>query len=481
LRYVRRNCLVGWVVLLLGIELGLVLVLGACSPRVRLMVVGSLLIGALLLSILVRPAIGILFIIPATALDFYGRLSATPEGTVTVFHLVLITTLISWLLSKSIRGRITLPWTTVGLPIVFFVSLVALSVLYTPVISMGIIFALKLVFLVSIVFLTVDLIKDKFMVGSAVYIVLLSVLGICLYAAYQIAAHGVRAIPGAAVEGALGMTRICGTFADPNKLAIFIVIGIIFLVSMLLERNLSRPRRTVLVLILGLFVVILLSTFSRSGLLAAAFGVTALLLMKRRSRFWLGAGALAGFFAFLFAQLSPFAGLVLFRIRSIANVFTDVSIRSRIFMSIAGLKMFLTRPFFGIGVRGFPVMFPEYMLNQSARELPDVIESHVLPITILTELGIVGLTVWVWFLVRVIKSGVRALREMHDEYLRNVEMALLAVFFAFMLDYMFYSDIMNNIFWLVIGLLFAIPVIDRRLTDKLGQLPGSRSLAKETE
>lgn len=458
--------LILWGVGFFVVEVAISILLGASSPSVQAMVVGSLLGLTILGVIFAHPEVGVILIIPTTALDFYGHLRIAPQVPLTFFHLVLIATFISWILKKCIKGDLTLPRTTINLPLAVFFVLLAFSLLYTPARSTGFSFLVRLLFLVSIVFLTVDVVTEKKIVKETMHVLMLSTVGISVYAAYGILTQGVEFIPIAMVRGALGLARISGTFLDPNKLAMFIGIGVVMLTAILIGTKASWLRSGTFLLILSFFFIVLLSTFSRSGLLSTVGGLLILLSLMKKRKAWIAALSLIAFFSIMFVLVSPFASLVISRIGSIANVLTDVSNRSRIFMSVSGLKMFVKSPVFGLGLRAFPELYPQYMLNQAARELPGVIESHVLPITLLAELGIAGFVVWFWFVVRVIRQGIVSIKTMHDGYLRTIEMGLVAVFAAFLLDFMFYSDMMNNMFWLITGLMFAVPLVDKRMAER---------------
>jgi hypothetical protein len=91
-----------------------------------------------------------------------------------------------------------------------------------------------------------------------------------------------------------------------------------------------------------------------------------------------------------------------------------------------------------------------------------VTESHVLPVTILAELGIVGFFIVAWLFWRMLWQGIKGIEWMkHDPYYRNICIGLTAVFITFSIDFLFYSDMFNNLFWLTIGLMSVMYILGR--------------------
>ena len=50
---------------------------------------------------------------------------------------------------------------------------------------------------------------------------------------------------------------------------------------------------------------------------------------------------------------------------------------------------------------------------------------------------------------------------MNNIYLRNIQITFLGLFFGFIANFTFSSDINNNSFWVTLGMLYAVPLIDQ--------------------
>ena len=92
----------------------------------------------------------------------------------------------------------------------------------------------------------------------------------------------------------------------------------------------------------------------------------------------------------------------------------------------------------------------------------EVTESHTLPATILAELGLIGFTFAAWAVWVVLREGVRAIREIQDDYLRAAEIGMVAVFVGFLICFLFSGDSRNNFFWILTGMIFAV----KRMAEK---------------
>jgi len=87
-------------------------------------------------------------------------------------------------------------------------------------------------------------------------------------------------------------------------------------------------------------------------------------------------------------------------------------------------------------------------------------ESHTLQTKILAEQGLIGFTIAVWLFFTILFHGVRSLWVIKDDYLRNIQIAYIALLIGFFINFAFASDPFNNTFWMTIGLIYAIPLIE---------------------
>ena len=81
-------------------------------------------------------------------------------------------------------------------------------------------------------------------------------------------------------------------------------------------------------------------------------------------------------------------------------------------------------------------------------------------LTILVEMGVVGLGVYIWFMFSVFKQGFRIFHSLTDNFLRWLALGILSSCFVFFLSHFFNESLlfypMNFYFWFLLGLLMAL-------------------------
>lgn len=154
-------------------------------------------------------------------------------------------------------------------------------------------------------------------------------------------------------------------------------------------------------LVLPALVVALALTFTRSAWVGASVGVGVLLLLKDLRLVALLPVGLA-----LFVALAPAA--LTSRLYSMVDL-QDPTNRDRLAMTRAGWRMIRDYPLTGVGPDVVRLVYARY------RE-PDAVEAinphlHNVPMQIAAERGLPALVVWIWFVVVLVRSLVRQLRE----------------------------------------------------------------------
>jgi len=123
--------------------------------------------------------------------------------------------------------------------------------------------------------------------------------------------------------------------------------------------------------------------------------------------------------------------------------------------------MWQDHPIFGVGAGGFAYLSYQYIDPTMPHAFAWVKESHTLQTKILAEQGLVGFTIAVWLFFTILFHGIRSLRFIKDNLLRNAQIGFIALFIGFIVNFTFASDPFNNTFWMTVGLIFAIPLIEQ--------------------
>jgi O-antigen ligase len=186
------------------------------------------------------------------------------------------------------------------------------------------------------------------------------------------------------------------TFGNPDELAYYLVVAVPLALA-LRERTRSRPLRLLLLCAVGLFGAGVFLSASRGGILTLA--VVVLLWWVRE----LGRGRIGLWIAFaVLAALAFVPAHVWDRTETLAAYQEDVSAMGRIWTMQAGWKMFLARPFSGLGAGTFVQAFPGY----APLEASGAMAAHNSFIQVLAEGGLGALA---GFLVA-LGAGLTALR-----------------------------------------------------------------------
>lgn len=235
---------------------------------------------------------------------------------------------------------------------------------------------------------------------------LLAVLPVCLYGLYQ-QVTGVEPLAGwiDADSSLAGTTRIysyIGSPPNPNLLAGYLLPAVpLGVAGAVLFRAWSA--KVIAGFVSGLSAVCILLTYSRSGFLGlgamvlvlALFGVQTLSQrLSSKWRFWLwpgliGAGALA------LVVISIAAPAVVERFATIFSSKGDSSSAHRLNVWVASLQMFQDNLWWGIGPgdRTFKIVYPFYQRGSF-----DALGAYSIPLEIAVEMGLSGLSAFLWIL-----------------------------------------------------------------------------------
>ncbi|MEO6396980.1 MAG: O-antigen ligase family protein [Tepidiformaceae bacterium] len=213
--------------------------------------------------------------------------------------------------------------------------------------------------------------------------------------------------------------RSNATFADPNNLARYFAVSMSLAVGLLLS---TGPRRQTLYLAIPMLVLCaagIVATASRSGWLMLVLCTFLVVLISPISRYTKGklvfgsGGALVGLLALLLLQ----GGTDAERVKSLASGVQVIGQRE--FLIKAGWQMFKDSPFIGVGSGNYQhalVTSYLYIIPPWARTTL----SHTSLVSLMAELGIVGILTFLFMAVRLTIAVVRAYFATTLEYNRLI-------------------------------------------------------------
>lgn len=404
------------------------------------------------------PFIWICLLIFASSLETYGRIG----GGITLFHVVYLVSFLaflSYLLFTQSIGNLKLR-SPINKLVLLYLLISFISLLYSPNLESGIqnlaaTFALFLFFLMIINF-----VNKSFHYTIITFVLILTNIFITTLIIYQ-------TLKGEYIPGIMDSTvsvagikfyRAVGTFQDPNVAAAYLVAGIILAFARLIHAKDSIILKTYFVFGLVISTVGVLITFSRSALIFQFIGMLVVLLFIKNKVLLLSIALIILLVIISVGILSPFGILISERVSTIFELLNDSSIKVRILMAISGFHMFLDSPIWGIGYRGFPILYDYYVQPNLDQNLLYIKECHTLFVTILAELGIVGFSVvFLWFR-KVIINCYNAIKIEENNFRKPVLIGSYSLFIGFMINFLFYGTLfpLFNLFWLNLGLIFSV-------------------------
>ena len=246
--------------------------------------------------------------------------------------------------------------------------------------------------------------------------------------------------------------RIVGTLSSPGMVGAFLGTGIVLATAILVwdgPRHLRRPAIATLVLAIPA----LLFTYTRGAILPAVVVAVLLVAAKPRARL-VGAGAAVVLGVFLAANWSSLTGAETYQERDPTDAY---NVSTRLLIATASVELAKERPVLGTGYGTFDEA--KEGLTYSTGALPSSAlygyTSHNTYLTILVELGAVGLALYVlpWLIVAV-GTLRRIRRDRRASWMMLAALGSVAVIAltALSTDLRFFSFV-PALVWIYVGLL----------------------------
>ncbi|HUO13939.1 MAG TPA: O-antigen ligase family protein [Verrucomicrobiae bacterium] len=237
-----------------------------------------------------------------------------------------------------------------------------------------------------------------------------------IFALYGFAVAAMALMQGIAPNGKLLWLRqprlggwIYGSYVNHNHYAGLMELLVPIPLVLSLSRLVPEKERIAAGVAAAIMTGTIFLSGSRGGMLAIfaefVFLATILLRQKKTARFAVG---IAAFAVVLTSMLMWLGGKELStRISSVSReAHTEISGGMRLSIDRDSLRMFRQKPIFGWGLGTFPVVYPQF---RSFYTNFFVNEAHDDYMQLLTEFGIAGFAITLWFLVVLYRTGFRKL------------------------------------------------------------------------
>ncbi len=263
-------------------------------------------------------------------------------------------------------------------------------------------------------------------------------------------------LPGVLLGSAF--VRIPATFYDSNHLPAYLLTAFPSLLIVTFYQK-RESHKFFLLIILGLYSLVTLFTFSRSGFLAFSLVLALLSFAFLKRRYWrklmliLGTAGLAVVIIYLTAQtqLSIFK-----RLSSVFNL-EDKSTVAHGLLWYGGLQLFTKSPLIGLGYgsfsehfRGSAIGFQHGLFDPAtAVRIPP----HSIWLEVIVETGLLGSALYLWFMLTVLEKAWRSLKVIKNPKIFLLQTSLLASFVGLLVSGLFYSYNLE-FFWFFIFIVY---------------------------
>ena len=401
-----------------------------------------------------------------TRSELGGGLGAT--SIIDAGRLVVALAFAVWAIRPGRPRADVIPSSPMTLPLALLFAVFALSTLYALDVPAARTEAVRLLFSLGSFALAPFFVRDRASLRWTLYALVFSAAALSLAGIYQQATDTFFWNAGL---GLYGERRINTTFADPNHFARFLLEAIV-VAMMLWFFARRRVKFGFLLPSMALAVLTLVFTGSRGawvvGAVALPAAVMALPIDRALRMRMLGMGAaLLVLAALAVAAFNPY-----FVKRVNTFTFGFEAAGARPYLVKAGLNMFADHPVTGVGAGGYQTSFEDdYYRYKDPKIKANVTISHTSLVTIMAELGVIGLTALAFVAVRWARYMRSLLRDAPPDLRATavgLAMTTVIIFLGSQTEGRFLED---PYLWFAGGLAVAIDAISRSPSGRIGGAP----------
>lgn len=429
---------------------------------------GILGVPILLFLLPVEPIVGLTVMVLTTGLDFIGRVSSEGEVggfNLTYFHLAFVITIISMILHNMYQGKLAIPQFSLWVPLITFNVMLAVGVIWAPDFESAIFSVVRTVFMGLLTLTVVMVINKKWHLSLVFWAFVAVTSAVSVLTVYQLVNEGSIFAPVVnqiAMDLGMPVYRATGTFANPNILASFLMTGLVLSFARVFQKKLTMIEKVFLITCIVITTVGILLSFSRSAWLSCMAGLGLILVYhKKWSYIWYSLILLMIIFFVLLITKPIIIEATFGRFLSIFTPSEDTSSSARFCLIRSSVWMWQDSPLIGQGTDSFRALSGEYQDPQMPMHLKGLIQAHTWPAKIIAENGLIGVIISMWLLMTIEFHGFRHMYLFRDDFLKNMMIGCFALFNAYMVMFLFNMDQYNNSWWITLGLIYIIPMIDK--------------------
>lgn len=420
-------------------------------------------IGILILIIvLFRVSVNILFYLllcTRPSLDILGKYSITLFPEFPTINIAGIIAVLSIIVSIVIIYKAKI--SVLAIPLSFiFIGLFLIYILFTILSAYPIISINELIRVLSFLIMYVTgyvLIKSKKDCINFIKVVIMSSI-IPVIIGYLQLLNGTGLYTNPGFEN-----RIAGTFGHPNVLGYFLLIIIALMVYLFFEKNIiAKPKFKYMFILYGILsVILLISTYTRGawiGLFVLLIGVSLIKSPKTTMIYTVVAIPILGLLlsGYFWIQQTIWQGLTPIKdipvIERVVGLFSGDPSDSIIWRQVMWVDMYekaMTRPLIGFGTGTIEIIVEEVRgVSLGALEV------HNDYIKVFVEMGVIGLIVYILFIIAILYSLIIRIKSRQDTLLLITTFIVIAIYLSSIWDNLLRQTAVMWIFFAILGVVF---------------------------
>lgn len=302
-----------------------------------------------------------------------------------------------------------------------------------------------------LVIVIVSTIKSEKSLSVLIELILIGAAITAVYGLWQVATDSIRFDPSLTdLESNEGMPgRVYSTLFNPNNYAEILIMLLPFYAATILNSKSIIKKGIYFALMLPTLAV-LFYTGSRSGWIG--FMVSIVIMTFFVNKRLLPLVAVAGLMAVPFLPVH-----VLRRIQTIAQASEDSSVQYRVKIFKTVIPMLKDYFFTGTGLGTNVFMDITSKYHQYTIKTPP--HTHILYLQVWVEVGLLGITSFLWFIIRTFKLSILNICQNSSKAVKNILAAGLAalsgILVTGLVEYVWYYERVLMLFWVVAGIVVA--------------------------
>ncbi|MFC1656342.1 O-antigen ligase family protein [Patescibacteria group bacterium] len=404
--------------------------------------------------------LGITFFLP------FERLPSLEIGgnTVKISYVLIILTLLAWLIKGLVERRLTLKFNPAFIILGLFLLVSFVSMSNTPNIVRSFT-VLSLIILMAIaMFLFINLVDTKQKLQLVVKTLFISAITVLAYGFLQSIGDIVGLVPEVTgisarySQSILGFPRFQSTALEPLYFANYLFIPLGLLIGMIAGNIGTQKSKSYQVILLFVCILALFLTVSRGGYLGFLVIILVFLLIRFRKVFT--SRIISIFFktsialvlaSILFFSITSLGNKAFLEIKNHLSLFSQKgSISERLGSYNEAIDLWRDHPVIGNGIASFGPLVADHSYEQPEGGWPIVNNEYL---EILTEQGLLGLIIFIGFLIYISSLAYWVYRFSEDRYLKYISLGLFLAFIGIVIQYSLFSTLYIIHLWALLALI----------------------------